>query len=138
MRYCHWRVCINFIAEARQWNYVNIRLLLQIHISLLSNSSGCAYGLTFDDETIPFRPQGNSTLVTWREHDLEKRTQQSRWRNLKRDGINCSRTEMRAFLLWQNVNRAALLWCDDRSCENCLASYWICVYACMHVFMFDI
>lgn len=36
-------------------NYANLSLL-QIRISLLSNSSGCVYGLTFDDEAILFRP----------------------------------------------------------------------------------
>lgn len=86
------------------------RLHLQIHISLLSNSSGCAHGLTFDDSRrLPFVPRGNSTLVTWRESDLEKGHDKARRRNLKRDGINCPRTETRAFLLWQNVNRSCNL-----------------------------
>lgn len=113
------------------------RLHLQIHISLLSNSSGCAHGLTFDDaRRLPFVPRGNSTLVTWRErHDLEKGHDKARRRNLKRDGINCPRTETRAFLLWQNVNRSVQPYCDTiatetvRNCEDCLASLWMLFFS---------
>lgn len=73
--------------------------------------------LTFDDEAIPFRPQGNSTLVTWREYDLEKGLDKADGETSKEMALIvqeqkrdcCDRTL---------IVRVALLWHDDRRYEN--------------------